>query len=105
MLKKDSLGFAGQSLNLFAVGIVVLFQEILDEHGNIVQTLGQAGHANLDGTKAVKQVLAETSRQNFRAQVAIGGRNQSHVHPTNSRGTHPLDFTVLDHAEQLGLHG
>jgi len=50
-------------------------------------------------------VGAKSSAQHFRAQIPVGRRNQANIHLADFRRTDTLNFPVLNHAQQLGLHG
>ena len=63
------------------------------------------GTRNLDGAQAVEQVLAETAGRDLGAQVAVGRGDQPDLDVAHLRRTDALDFAVLDHAQQFGLHG
>ena len=54
MLLQDGLDSSRKAFNLFVIGLVIFFQEVLNEQGDIIQALGQAGHADLDGAEAIK---------------------------------------------------
>ena len=105
MPQQHRLGAAGQSGDFFAVGLAVFFQEKLHQRRNVFQPLGQRRDADLDGAQAVEQIFAETPGENLGAQIAVGGGNQAHVDLPDFRGTHALDLAILNHAQQLGLHG
>src|SRR5467141_4369676 len=85
MLEQDGLRTARKPLNLFAVSLVVLFEKILDEQGNIIQPLAQAGNSNLNRAEAVEEILTEAAGKNFRAKVAVRRCNQAHIHVADFR--------------------
>src|ERR1700704_1300952 len=85
MLEQDSLRTARKPLNLLAVRLVVLLEKILDEQGNIIQTLVQAGNSNLNRAEAVEEILTEAAGKHFRAKVAVRGCNQAHIHAADFR--------------------
>ena len=80
-------------------------QEELHQQGNVFQALAERRDANLDGAQAVKKIFAEASGQNFGAQVAIGGGDQADVDLFYFGRADALDFAILNHAQQFGLHG
>src|SRR5712691_5205729 len=49
MLEQYGLRAARQPLDAFAIGLVVLLQKILHQDGDILEPLGEAGNADLDG--------------------------------------------------------
>ena len=104
MLQQSDLRAARKSLERLFVGLTVFFQEVLHEDGNVFGTLRQAGNANFDAAEPVEKVLAKTPGKNFHAEVAICRGNHSHVHFLHFGRADALDLSILNHAEQLGLH-
>ena len=105
MLEEKSLRAAGEAGDVFAIGIVVLFQEKLDEQGNVFQAFRERRNTNLDRTQTIEEILAETAGEDFGAKIAIGGGNEAHIDLLDFGRADPLNFAVLDDAQQLGLHG
>ena len=58
---------------------------------------------DLDRVQAKKQVLPKTSGGDFLVQIGVGRGNDPHIRMQRSRGTDPLEFAGLDHAQQFGL--
>src|SRR5579872_505134 len=105
MLQKDDLNPAGETLDLLAVGGVVFLDEKRDQRGNIFQTLREAGNSNLDRAEPIEEVLPKSSGGHFGAKVAVGCGDKAHIDPANFGRAYALDFPVLNHAQELCLHG
>ncbi len=105
MLEKQGLRAARETRDGLAIGIVVLLQEELHEQWNVFQTLRDGRDADLDGTEAIEEILAETAGEDFGAKVAVGGSDQTDIDLFDFGRADALNFTVLDDAQQLGLHG
>src|SRR5437879_3826320 len=103
--QEHGLCAAGEALNLLSVSSVVFLDKKSDQSRNIFQALGQTGHTNRDCTQAIKEVFTRSSGGHLAAQVAVGSRDQPHIHATYFGRTRSLDFPVLDHAQKLCLHG
>src|SRR6267378_3155666 len=104
MLEQDGLRAARKPLNLLAVRLVVLLQKILDDQGNIIQPLAQAGNSNLNRAETVEEILTKAASKNLRAQIAVRSCDQAHVHAADFGCANALNFPVLNHTEQFGLH-
>ena len=79
MLQKNSLGAASRSGNVLAVRIIVFLQEKLNEQRDVFEALRERRNANLNGTEAAEEILAETAGEDFGAQLAIGGGNKADI--------------------------
>jgi hypothetical protein len=65
--------------------------------------VAQGRDADGDDGEAVPEVLAKAPRRDLRLQVAVGGREDAHIHLTGLAAAHPQDLAFLQHAQQLGL--
>ena len=104
MLQEDGLRAAGQTGNIFSIGVVVFFEEELHEKRNVFEAFGERRDADLNGAEAIEEIFAEASGENLGAKIAIGGGNQADIDLFDFRRADALDFAVLNHAEQFGLH-
>src|ERR1700730_7352622 len=104
VLEQDGLRSPRQPLDLLAIGLVVFFEKMLNEQGNVIQTLTQAGNANLNRAEAVEEILTEAAGKHFRAQIPVGRGNQADIHLADLGRTYALNFPILNHAQQLCLH-
>jgi hypothetical protein len=105
VLQHHGLGPPCESLNLLAISLVVFLQEKLDQQRNIIQALDQTGHADLNRAEPIEEVFAETAGQNLGAQVTVSRSDEAYIHAAHFRRTDSLDFPVLDHTQEFGLHG
>ena len=58
-----------------------------------------------EGAQAVEYVLPETIGFDVGFEVAIGRGDDAHIHLPRSCVADALDFLLLQHAQQFGLHG
>ena len=65
--------------------------------------LAQRRHVDGDQVDAVEQVLAELAALDQLGQVAVGGRDDAHVHRAGLARAEHLVGAVLQHAQQLHL--
>ncbi len=61
------------------------------------------GHAERYDIEAVEKILAKAALLDFFFQIAIGRGDQADVQLDGARSAHALEFTLLQHAQQLGL--
>src|SRR5262249_41671272 len=104
MLEHGGLGAARKAGDFLAVGFVVFLQEKLHEQRDVFQAFGKRRNANLDRTEAIVEVFAEFSAENFGAEIAVGGGDETDVDLADFRRTDSLDFAILNDTQQLGLH-
>ena len=104
VLHEHDLRAPRKPLKGFSVRLAVFLQEMLHQHGNVLGAFDKPGHADFDAVQAVEKIFAESAGQHFRAQVAVGGGDQAHIHFSYFRRSDALNFAVLDHAQKLGLH-
>ncbi|MGB7848801.1 MAG: hypothetical protein WBL63_24530 [Candidatus Acidiferrum sp.] len=79
MLEQDGLRAAREAGNIFAVSLVVFFEEKLDKKRNVLKTFGERRDADLDGAEPVEKIFAETAGQDFGPEVSVGGGNEADV--------------------------
>ena len=53
--------------------------EVRDQHGQVLATLTQRRHLDVNHAQAIQQILAELPRGNELRQISIGRRNDSDV--------------------------
>ena len=51
----------------------------------------------------VKQIRPKPAFLDHRRKIAVGGGHNANVHPNGARAAEPLEFLLLQHAQQLGL--
>ena len=71
----------------------------------VLDTLAQRRHADGHDVESVVEVLAELARPHLGLQVAVGGGDDAHVDLEGAAAADPLEFALLEHAQQLGLKG
>ena len=81
------------------------FRKNCTSSGMSSEALAERRDSNLDRIQAVKKVFAESAGQDFGAKIAVRGGDQVHVDLFYLGRTDALDFAVLNHAQELGLHG
>jgi hypothetical protein len=91
---------AGQ---LFAIALRVAAQEVHGQQRDVFAALAERRQVNLDGIETEEQVLAEASGGNFALQAGVGGAQDAHVDALRARRADALEFSGLEHAQQLGL--
>ncbi len=74
------------------------------QRGQVLAPLAQRRERDLDHAQPVVEVLAEAADLHELAQVAVGGRDDAHVHAPRLRGAERADLAVLEHAQQAHLH-
>ena len=73
--------------------------------GTSAGPLAQRRRADGDGVDAVVEVLAEAASGQQAVEVVVGRGDDPHVDLDHARAAHARDLPVLQHAQQLGLHG
>ena len=78
---------------------------VLDQRRDVLAPLAQRRHLDLSDVDPVQQVLPEQALGHHVVQVAIGGRDDAHVHPGGCAvGTHRYHLAVLEKPQQHRLH-
>src|SRR5947209_5064878 len=80
-------------------------EEVLAEERQILDALAQRRHFHVDDMEPVEEVLAELLARDHLAQVAVGGRDDAHVHLLRLLRSDGKEGALLQHAEELHLHG
>ena len=81
--------------------------EIFDEQGDIGPTFAQGGHVQWEHVEPIEEVRAEGAVGDGSVQISIRSGNHADVHADRPAATDPLEFVLLQHAQQhdLGLGG
>ena len=78
---------------------------MLDERANVLPALAQRRNVQVGDLDAIEQVLAELAAVDHSGEVAVGGRNDAHVHTGRRRiRAHGMHLAVLEEAKQHRLH-
>src|ERR1700751_3299928 len=78
--------------------------EVLNQERNVFFPVAQRRNLNREHIKAVKQILAKSTFCNRSLQVTVCGSDHPHVDGKRLVSTHPLEFTLLQHAQKRNLH-
>ena len=78
---------------------------MLDQRRDVLGALPQRRHREREDDDAVVEILAERALAHQCVEVAVGGRDDAHVDGDRAIAADPLDLALLEHAQQLGLHG
>ncbi len=77
----------------------------VDDLGNVIRPFAQGGHADAHDIQPVIQILAEGLGFDHRFQVLVGRGQNADIDANRFRSAHPLDFSLLQDAQNLGLRG
>src|SRR5437870_4277509 len=70
---------------------------------DIFRAFPQGWNVNRKNIQAVKQIFAKFLLLNHLSEVAIGGCDQVGIGVNSPCASQPLEFSLLEHAQQLGL--
>src|SRR5437773_10764737 len=70
---------------------------------DIFRAFPQGWNVNRKNIQPVKQVFAKFSLLNHLLEFAIGGSDQAGIGVNSPCASQPLEFSLLEHAQQLGL--
>ncbi len=88
-----------------ARGRSVLLQEVVDQKRNVLAALAQRRHGNRNHAQAVVKILAEGVLGDLLVEIAVGGGDDAHVDGDLAGTAHRAHAALLQHAQQLDLHG
>ena len=80
-----------------------LLQEVVGQQLDIVGTLPQRGHRNLEDPETIIEVLAQQSLREHLIDLAVGGRDDSDIHLDGRLASGAREVAALQHAQQLHL--
>ncbi len=78
---------------------------MLRQQGNIVRPLAQRRQGQGNHVQPVIEILPEVPGIHFPRQIAIGGRDDPHIHGLSPVAAHAEHLPLLNHPQQLDLHG
>ncbi len=93
-----------KSLHLAVKLLIVLLQKVLDEQRNIALALSQRRHLNVNDIEPVVQIFTKGLRFDHLKEILIGSRHNPHIDANRLGAANPLEFALLQHPQQLGLH-
>ena len=89
----DALSFLGREQR----------QEMAGERGNIGRPIAQRRHRDRKYVQPVEQILAKTALLHIGDEIAIGGRDDPHIHLDRLARADRFDFAFLNGAQELHL--
>ena len=102
--QKPLVDLAGD-VQVFVVFAVVDRQVVVREQQDVVSPLPQGRDVNGDHVEPVVEVLSEAARADHFLQGLIGGGDDAHVNGDIFLAAQLFDLSLLEYAQQLGLHG
>lgn len=81
------------------------FRKYSARGGDVLGPFPKRRDAHRGHVEPIVQVATKGAGLYAFGQVAIGGRDDTHVHLAGRRGAHPHDFPVLQNPQKTGLHG
>jgi len=78
--------------------------EIFRESGHIFPAVAQRGNQNREYVEPVIEVFAEAALARELGEVAIGGRDDTHIDLDGALGADRIDLAFLQCTQQLDLH-
>ena len=79
-------------------------QQVIDQHGQILEPLAQRRHLHGEHVQAIVQVFAEAARADGGLQIAMRRCDDPHVAADGPVAAHAFESALLEHAQQLHLH-
>ncbi len=95
----------GEALDLFRVFPGQLGEIMLKQQGNIPGSLAERGQVDGHDIQPVIQILAELALVHHLFEVAVGGRDQPHIHLQRIAPSHTLEAPLLEDTQDLDLDG
>lgn len=82
----------------------VEFEKMPGQQQNVLATLAQRRNVHRVGRETMVKVRAKALLAYLVMQLAVAGGNHPHIHMTWPILAQPLDFAILQGAQQFGLH-
>src|SRR5271168_5552782 len=98
-------GFGINRFDFFAHGFRIAIKERAGEQRNIFAAFAQGRQVDGDDAETVVEVLAEAAFGDFLGEIFVGGGNDAHVHVAFFGAAERADFSFLQDAVELHLHG
>ena len=80
-------------------------EEVVREHEDVAAALAQRRQLDVDDVEAVVEVLAEAALLHLGGEVAVRRGDDAHVDRDGLVAADALERPLLEHAEELHLHG
>ena len=71
---------------------------------DVVPPFAQGRQMNADALDSIVQILAKFLRLHHLTEIAIGGADQTDIHPDRVVAAEPHDLAILQNTQQLRLH-
>src|SRR5215213_2341142 len=84
---------------LLVLSLRELFQQVMDQHGNVFTAVSQRRQRDVDAVDPVPQVSTERTLGNHAAEVAVGCRDDSDVSFNYLRFSQRIDLAVLQESQ------
>ena len=81
----------------------VFLREVADEQGDVFFSLAQRRNCQWKDMQPVLEIAAELALVDHLLELAVGGGDETDIHPNGAVAAEPLEFLLLDGAQQLGL--
>src|SRR6185436_12328596 len=98
-------GLRGQLLTLPPEELGEALHEVGGEDGNLLGTLPERRHRDLNDVQAIVEVFTEPTRGYRLLEVLVGRGEHAHVDLDGGAAAHSRELAVLQHVEQLALQG
>ena len=95
----------GGDLESLPPAICVDPEEVLDQEGDVLRSLAQRRHVDLDHSDAVVEVLAKPGSLDLLSEILIGGGDDPDVGLDVPVGADPTELPGLERAQDLDLGG
>ncbi|KFB70942.1 MAG: hypothetical protein AW09_003941 [Candidatus Accumulibacter phosphatis] len=100
---QGSLGGGGQAQARTTGAAAVCSQKMTRQGSDILTALPQGRDHQWKDVEPIEQILAKQAPRHAVGDVPIGGGNDTQIEAYRLAAPHPLDFTLLENAQQLGL--
>jgi len=104
VLRQAALCGGGQA-QCAALDAAQAFEKMTRDFGQVFHAFAQRWRQDGHDVEPVVQILAELAGLDRRFEIAMGRRDQPHIHLDRAAAAHALQFALLQHAQQLGLKG
>ena len=105
MAPQGGFGSSRQAQARAAGSSTVCSQEVACQGGDILAALPQGRDQQREDVQAIEQVFAEQTFCHRVGDVAVRRGNDANIEDHRLLAPHPLDFPLLENAQQFGLQG
>ena len=83
----------------------IFLEEVIDQQRDVFAALAQRRNADRDDVQAIVEIFAKQVFGNGFVEIAVGGGNDAHVDGDFAGAADRTHGALLQHAQQLHLHG